>query len=354
MKALKSKLFFFLVLACFAWGSAAWGKDVKVGFIYVGPVGDGGWTYAHDQGRKHLEKMGVETTYVESVPESDSEKSIRNLARKGYNLIFTTSFGYMDPTLKVAKKFPDTVFMHATGFKTADNMGNYFARMYQARYLVGMVAGAMSKTGIIGVIGSHPIPEILRHINAITLGARSVNPKAVVKVIWVNSWFDPAKEAAGTKSLIDGGADVLTITTDSAAGTQTAAKYGKYSLGNDSDMSIYGKEAHLTANIYNWGVYYEHVYKQVRDGKWKPDSEWWGIETGAIDLAPFGDMVPQSVQDMVMKKKQEMIDKKFVVFEGPIKKQDGSIAVAAGQKLTDSEMLSMKYFVEGVEGVIPK
>ena len=173
-------------------------------------------------------------------------------------------------------------------------------------------------------------------------------------MIWVNSWFDPAKEAAGTKSLIDGGADVLTITTDSAAGTQTAEKHGKYSIGNDSDMSIYGKKAHLTANVYNWGIYYEHVYKQVRDGTWKPGAEWWGIETGAIDLSPFGEMVPQNVRDMVMKKKQEMIDKKFVVFEGPIKKQDGSVAVAAGQKLTDGEMLSMTYFVEGVEGIIPK
>ena len=233
-------------------------------------------------------------------------------------------------------------------------MGNYFARMYQARYLVGMVAGAMSKSGIIGVIGSHPIPEIIRHINAITLGARSVNPDVKVKVVWVNSWFDPAKEAAGTNSLIDAGADVTTITTDSAAGTQTSQKRGVYSLGNDSDMSIYGKKAHLTANIYNWGIYYEHVYKQVRDGTWKPAEDWWGMETGVIDLAPFGDMVPQAVQDRVNQKKEEIKQGKFIVFEGPIKKQDGTIAVKAGQKLTDQEMLSMTYFVEGVDGTVPK
>ncbi|MBF0286904.1 MAG: BMP family ABC transporter substrate-binding protein [SAR324 cluster bacterium] len=354
MKLIKLKCFLMVVSACFCLSNVGWAKDVKVGFIYVGPVGDGGWTYAHDLGRRHLEKMGVDTKYVESVPETDAERSIRNLARKGYNLIFTTSFGYMDPTLKVAKQFPDTVFMHATGFKKSKNMGNYFARMYQARYLVGMVAGAMTKTNTIGVIGSHPIPEILRHINAIALGARSVNPNAQVKVVWVNSWFDPSKEGAAANSLMDSGADIVTITTDSAAATQAAEKRGLYSIGNDSDMSIYGKKAHLTANIYHWGVYYEHVYKQVKDGSWKPAEDWWGIETGAIDLAPFGEMVPQSVRDMVLKKKEEMVQGKFTVFQGPIKKQDGTLAAKAGQKLTDKEMLSMSYFVEGVAGTIPK
>ena len=354
MKTIQAKKLFLVIFLCFGLAIASWGKDVKVGFIYVGPVGDGGWTYAHDLGRRHLEKMGVETTYVESVPEADAEKAIRNLARKGYNLIFTTSFGYMDPTLKVAQRFPDATFMHASGFKKSENMGNYFARMYQARYLVGMVAGAMTQTNIIGVIGSHPIPEIVRHINAITLGARSVNPDATVKVIWVNSWFDPAKEAAATNSLIDGGADIVTITTDSPASTQTAQKRGKYSIGNDSDMSIYGEKAHLTANVFNWGPYYEHIYKQVSDGTWEPTEDWWGIETGIIDISPYGAMVPQNVREMVEKKKQEMIDDKFFVFEGPIKKQDGSIAVKAGQRLTDKEMLSMDYFVEGVEGTLPR
>lgn len=353
MKSIKSKIGLLVFMMVFGLSATVGAKDIKVGFIYVGPVGDGGWTYAHDLGRQHLEKMGVETTYVESVPETDAERAIRNLARKGTDLIFTTSFGYMDPTLKVAEKFPKSIFMHATGFKTSKNMGNYFARMYQARYLVGMVAGAMTKTNTIGIIGSHPIPEIIRHINAFTMGARSVNPKAEVKVIWVNSWFDPPKEGEAANSLMDSGADVVTITTDSAAATQAAQKRGLYAIGNDSDMSIYGEKAHLTANIYNWGIYYEHVYKQVRDGKWEPAADWWGIETGVIDVSPFGDMVPQNVRDMVAAKKQEMIDGKFIVFEGPIKGQDGNIAVKEGQKLTDQEMLSMKYFVEGVVGTIP-
>ncbi len=328
--------------------------DPKVAFIYVGPVGDGGWTYAHDLGRRHLEKMGVETTYVESVPETDSERVLRNLARRGYDIIFTTSFGYMDPTLNVAKQFPDTIFMHASGFKTHDNMGNYFARMYQARYLVGMVAGMMTKSSKIGIIGSHPIPEIIRHINAFTLGVRSVNPEATVQVLWVNSWFDPAKEGAAANSLMDNGADVVTITTDSAAATQAAAKRGLYAIGNDSDMTLYGPEAHLTANIFNWGIYYEHIYNQVKNGTWKPTNDWWGIETGAIDLAPFGKMVSKDIQNKVMAKKAEIASGEFVVFKGPIKGQDGSTAIAAGVVPSDQDLLSMMYYVEGVVGDIPQ
>ncbi len=354
MKAIKSIVLAMVAGLCFGFtGVAKDASEVNVAFVYVGPVGDGGWTYAHDLGRRHLETLGYKTTYVESVPETDAERAIRQLARKN-DLVFTTSFGYMDATLKVAKRFPDKVFMHATGFKRSANVGTYFARMYQARYLVGMVAGKMTKTNQIGIIGSHPIPEILRHINAIALGAQSVNPKAEIKVIWVNSWFDPAKEGAAANSLMDGGADIVTITTDSAAATQAAEKRGLYAIGNDSDMAIYGKKAHLTANIYNWGVYYEFLANLVKDGKWASRDDWWGIETGAIDLSPWGDMVPQDVRDLVAAKKQAMIDKKFVVFEGPIKKQDGSEAAKAGQKLTDKEMLSMSYFVEGVVGTIPK
>lgn len=329
-------------------------KDLNVAFVYVGPIGDGGWTYAHDQGRQHLETLGAKTTYVESVPEADAYRTIRNLARKGNHLIFTTSFGYMDATLKAAKQFPETIFMHATGFKTAANMGTYFARMYQARYLVGMVAGAMTKSNKIGIVGSHPIPEIIRHINAFTLGARSMNPEATVQVIWVNSWFDPAKEGAAANSLMDNGADIVTITTDSAAATQAAEKRGKYAIGNDSDMTLYGPKAHLTANIYHWGVYYEHVYKQVQEGTWKPTADWWGIETGVVDLAPYGNMVPDDIRQKVDAMKAAMKAKEFVVFKGPLTKQGGSVAAQPGQMLTDKEMLSMDYFIEGVRGSIPK
>ena len=329
-------------------------EDPKVAFIYVGPVGDGGWTYAHDLGRRELEKMGVETTYVESVPETDAERVLRNLARRGYDIIFTTSFGYMNPTESVAKQFPDTVFMHCSGFKTAPNMGNYFARMYQARYLAGMVAGMMTKSDNIGIIGSHPIPEIIRHINAFTLGVRSVNPKATTQVIWVNSWFDPAKEGAAANTLMDNGADIVTITTDSAAATQAAEKRGLYSIGNDSDMTLYGPDAHLTANIFNWGIYYKHVYEQVKEGTWKPSSDWWSISTGAVDLSPFGEMVPDEVQQMVNSKRGEMISGVFKVFTGPITAQDGTLAIEEGVVPEDGELLSMNYFVDGVIGTIPE
>ena len=326
----------------------------KVAFVYVGPVGDGGWTYAHDLGRQELDKIGVETTYVESVPETDAERVLRNLARRGYDIIFTTSFGYMDPTEKVAKQFPDTVFMHCSGFKTADNMGNYFARMYQARYLAGMVAGLTTKTDRIGMIGSHPIPEIIRHINAFTLGAKQVNPRAQVQVLWVNSWFDPAKENAAANTLMDNGADIVSITTDSAAATQAAEKRGLYAIGNDSDMTLYGPKAHLTANVFNWGIYYKHVYNLVKEGKWEASSDWWGIETNAVDLSPYGEMVPQRTRQMVDAVKDKLIEGKFRVFTGPIHNQAGELVVDQGEIPSDQELLSMNYFVEGVLGEIPQ
>ncbi len=350
MKRILLALFVAIALALPSLASAE--DKPKVAFVYVGPVGDGGWTYAHDLGRQELEKIGVETTYVESVPETDSERVLRNLARRGYDIIFTTSFGYMDPTEKVAKQFPDTVFMHCSGFKTTDNMGNYFARMYQARYLAGMVAGLTTKTDRIGMIGSHPIPEIVRHINAFTLGAKQVNPRAQVQVLWVNSWFDPAKEGAAANTLMDNGADIVSITTDSAAATQAASKRGLYAIGNDSDMTLYGPKAHLTANIFNWGIYYKHVYNLVKEGKWEASSDWWGIETNVVDLSPYGKMVPQRTRQMVDSVKERLIAGKFRVFTGPIHNQDGELVIDQGEVPTDQELLSMNYFVEGVLGEI--
>jgi basic membrane protein A len=332
---------------------AAAEKELSAAFVYVGPVGDGGWTYAHDLGRKELEKMGVKTSYVESVPETDSERVIRNLARKGNKIVYTTSFGFMDATLKVSKDFPDTIFMHASGFKKSENMGNYFGRMYQARYLAGMVAGYMTKTNKIGMIGSMPIPEIIRHINAFTLGARSVNPNVEVQVVWVNTWFDPAKEGDAAASLFDGGNDIIAITTDSAAPVQEAEKRGMWAIGNDTDMSIYGAKAHLTANVWNWGVYYKHIAEQVKNGTWTPTEDWWGIETGIVGLAPFGDMVPENVKQDVLAKKADISSGKLVVFQGPFNKQDGTLAVEAGNVPNDGELLGMSYFVEGVVGTIP-
>lgn len=229
MKFFKLHLLLIVAVMLAFTGSAAFGKDIKelkAAFVYVGPIGDGGWTYAHDLGRKHLEELGVKTAFTESVPETDSVRTIRNFARQGYDIIFTTSFGYMDPTLTVAKEFPKTIFMHCSGFKTADNVGTYFGRIYQAKFLSGIVAGSITKSNVIGVIGSHPIPEIIRHINAFTLGVRSVNPDAKVKVVWVNAWFDPSKEGAAADSLMDDGADVVSLTTDSAAALKAAEKRG--------------------------------------------------------------------------------------------------------------------------------
>ncbi len=358
MKNLKVIFFIFVVLALMLTGSSVWAqkdlKDLKAAFIYVGPIGDGGWTYAHDLGRRHLETLGIQTAYIESVPETDSTRAIRNFARRGYDVVFTTSFGYMDPTINVAKSFPKTIFMHCSGFKTADNVGNYFGRIYQAKYLAGMLAGYMTKTNVIGVTGSHPIPEIIRHINAFTLGARSINPNAKVKVVWINSWFDPSKEAAAGESLIDDGADIISITTDCPAALQVAEKRGKYAIGNDSDMTLYAPKSHLASAVFNWDIYYEYIARQIAEGTWKPTSDWWGLKEGIADIVSFGDMVTRKVKWEIDQKKKAIIDGEFVVFEGPIKNQEGTLAVENGQRLTDQELLSIDYFVEGVVGTVPK
>jgi len=349
---MKSKILLALAISIFCVAGTAWSKQLRAAFVYVGPVGDGGWTYSHDLGRKHLESLGVKTSYVESVSESDSFRTIRKLARRN-DLVFTTSFGYMDATLRTGKKFPKTIFMHATGFKTAKNVGTYFGRLYQAQYLAGMVAGYQTKSNMIGMIGSHPISEIVRHINAFTMGARAANPKAQVKVLWINSWFDPAKEVAAANSLLDSGADIIAISTDSAAPLQAAQKRGAFSIGKNTDMSAVAPKSHLTSPIFNWGIIYEDLVNKVKNKTWKPSQEWWGLETNVVDLSPMSDLVPQSVQAAVNKRKQEIINKEFVIFEGPFKKQDGSLAAKAGQTLTDQELLSMSYFVEGVIGKAP-
>ncbi len=350
----KVKLLLVAALMFFFLGGMSWAKEFKAGFIYVGPIGDGGWTYAHDLGRRHLESLGVRTSYVESVPEPDSERIISNLARKGYDMIFTTSFGYMDPTFNAAQKFPKTTFFHCSGFKTANNMGNYYGRMYQAKFLTGMLAGYMTKSDIIGVVGSHPIPEIIRHINTFTLGARFANPNVKVKVIWINSWFDPSKEAAAADSMMDDGADVINIATDSASALRAAQKRGKYAIGNDSDMTHYAPKAHLASAVFNWGVYYEHAYEQLKNGTWNPSSDWWGLDTGIVGITDFGSMVPQKVRDNINKVKDLIANGSFHIFEGPINGQDGLLAIPKGVRLTDAELLSMNYFVEGVEGSLPK
>ena len=327
-------------------------KELNVGFIYVSPIGDAGWSYAHDLGRKALAEMpGVKTSYVEAVPEGpDSERVMLNMARKGYDVIFATSFGYMDPMLKVAKQFPKTKFMHCSGFKMADNMGNYFGRMYQARYLSGMVAGGMTKSKTIGYVAAFPIPEVIRGINAFTLGVQAVNPDAVVRVVWTKTWYDPATEKEAAKSLLDVGADVIAQHQDSPGPQEAAQEKGVYSIGYNSDMTAFAPKAHLTAPIWNWAPFYKSVIEQVQKGTWKAESVWPGMDTGIVDLAPFAEMVPQDLRDKVMAAKADIIAGKNKVFVGPIKDQKGAVKIAEGVMAPDQDLLGMTWFVQGVVG----
>jgi basic membrane protein A len=339
-----------LVLALGAQGAMA--KDVKVGFIYVSPVGDAGWSYAHDLGRLAVDKLdGVSTSYVEAVPEGpDSERVMTNMARKGFDVIFATSYGYMDPMLKVAGQFPKTVFMHCSGYKSAPNMGNYFGRMYEARYLSGLVAGAMTKKNILGYVAAFPIPEVIRGINAFTLGARAVNPKAEVRVVWTKTWYDPATEKEAAKSLLDVGADVIAQHQDSPGPQEAAQERGVYSVGYNSDMSAFAPKAHLTAPIWNWAPFYEATVKSIQDGTWKSASSWPGIKDGIVGLAPFGPMVPDDVRKTVQSKRAALESGSLNVFSGPVKDQAGAVRIAAGQVPADGDLLGMNWFVEGVIG----
>jgi basic membrane protein A and related proteins len=325
--------------------------------VYVSPIGDAGWTFQHDTGRKEMEKaLGgkVTTKYIESVPEgADAERVIRELAQSGHQLIFTTSFGYMNPTIKVAQAFPKTHFEHATGYKSAANVGTYNARFYEGRYLAGIVAGRMTKTNTAGYVAAFPIPEVVMGINAFARGMRSVNPKAEVKVVWVNSWFDPGKERTAAETLISQGADVVTHHTDSTAAVQAAEAKNVYAIGYHSDMSKYGPKAHLTAVTHNWGAYYTKTAQSAVDGKWKPDNVWGGIKEGFIKLAAFNAAVPKAVQDEVKKVEADIGAGRFHPFTGPVKDNEGKERVAAGKTLDDVTLNKMDYYVEGVQGKLP-
>lgn len=331
---------------------------LKVAFVYVGPTGDAGWTYAHDQGRKYMEKkLGgkVKTTYVENVAEgADAERVITELARNGNKLIFTTSFGYMNPTLKVAKRFPDVKFEHASGYKRAKNVGTYFDRVYQGRYLTGMVAGMMTKSNLLGYVASFPIPEVIRGINAFALGARAVNPKAEVKVVWVSSWYDPGKESEAANTMINMGVDVITQHTDSPGPINAAEKQEVYAVGYHSDMSVYGPNAHLTATQHNWGPLYAAKAQAVLDGTWQSEDVWGGLSDNALNLAPYNKNVPKTVQAVVDHAKSLIAEGKLHPFAGPIKDQSGKVKVPSGTAMSDGEMLGMKWYVEGVQGKLPK
>ena len=332
-------------------------EPLKAAWVYVGPVGDAGWTFAHDLGRKAVEaKYGdqIKTTFVESVPEgADAERVIRDLAQQGNKIIFATSFGYMEPMLKVAAEFPDIKFEHATGYKTAPNMRIYDASFYQDTYMAGVIAGTMTKSNTLGFVGSFPIPEVLRNINAFSLGAQSVNPKAKVKVVWVNTWFDPPKEGEAAQSLINQGADVLLQNTDSSAVLQTAEKNGKYAFGWDSDMSAFGPKAHLASAIADWGPYYIKAIEDLKAGTWKSERTVWGVKEGLNDLIKIADVVPAEAKAKVDTIKAGLKDGSFEVFTGPIADNTGKEVLAKDVKADQAWKDGINFFVKGVEGKVP-
>lgn len=325
---------------------------LKVGFVYVGPVGDFGWTHGHDLGRKAIEKEfgdKVKTTFVENVAEGpDAERVIRQLASSGNKLIFTTSFGFMNQTVKVAKQFPDVMFEHATGFKTAKNLSVYNARFYEGRAVIGTIAGHMTKTGKFGYIASFPIPEVVMGINAFILAARKVRPDAEIKVVWVNSWYDPGKEADATKALIDQGCDVITQHTDSPAPIQTAGSRGVLCFGQASDMTTFAPEQHATAILDVWGPYYTSRVKAVMDGTWQTSNVWHGFKEGMVEMAPYNSNLPGEVVEAAESVRKGIIAGTLHPFAGPINDQSGAEKVPAGQTIPDGELLGMDWYVEGV------
>ena len=330
----------------------------KVGFVYVGPVGDHGWTYRHDIGRKAIEaEFGdkVETSFVESVSEGpDAERVIRQLAAEGHDLIFTTSFGFMNPTIKVAKQFPDVKFEHATGYKRADNVSTYLARFYEGRAIIGNMAGHMTKSNVVGYIASFPIPEVIRGINAFTLAMRKVNPEAEVKVVWVNTWYDPGKEADAAKTLIDQGADIITQHTDSPAPLQVAEERGVFAFGQASDMANFAPKAQLTSIIDDWDSYYVDRTKAVIDGTWESSDVWHGIKDGMVVMADYGEIVPTDVASAADEIEKGIVEGSLHPFAGPINNQAGEQVVAEGENISDEDLLKMDWYVEGVQGTIPK
>lgn len=338
--------------------SAQAADKYKACFVYVGSHTDGGYTQGHDIGRQMVDKeLGdkVETQFVENVAEGpDAERAIERFARSGCGIIFTTSFGFMDPTLAVAAKFPDVKFEHATGFKTAPNVTTYNSRFYEGRYIIGQIAGKMSKTGVAGYIASFPIPEVVMGINSFLLGARSVNPDFKLKVVWVNTWFDAGKESDAAKALIDQGVDIITQHTDSTGPMQVAEERGIHAFGQATDMIQAGPKAQLSAIVDTWGPYYVKEIKAAMDGSWTGGRQSWdGLAQGILTMAPYTNM-PDDVKDMAMKTEAGIKDGSIHPFTGPVKKQDGSDWLAAGQVSDDGTLLGMNFYVEGVDDKLPQ
>ncbi len=327
----------------------------NVGFVYVSPIGDAGWTYQHDLGRLQLEKeTGVTTSYVENVTEGpDAERVIREMAKRGDKVIFATSFGFMNYALKVSKSFPDTAFVHATGYKLGKNMGLINARFYEGRYLTGVIAGEMTQSNVLGYVAAFPIPEVMQGINAFIQGARSVNPKAELRVIWVNAWFDPGKERQEALTLLSQNADVITHHTDSTAVVQAAEDKGKYAFGYHSDMSKYGPNAHLTSTTHHWGDYYVSTVKAAQSGNWKPVSVWGGYQEGMIKLAPLNKAISEELRNRILDMEKQMANGSLHAFAGPVVDQSGKTVVAAGSNMTDDQLNSMNYYLQGVVSKVP-
>ena len=338
-------------------GAASGADKLKVGFIYVGPIGDHGWTYQHHQGLLAVEEAfgdKVETVYVENVAEGpDAERAITRLARDGADIIFTTSFGYMDPTIKVAKNFPDVKFEHGTGYKRAENVTTYSARFYEGRYVIGQIAAKVSKSGVAGYIASFPIPEVVRGINSFMLGAQSINPDFKVKVVWVSTWFDPGKEADAAKVLIGQGADIITQHTDSTAPLQIAEEQGVVGFGQASDMIKFAPKAQLTAIIDDWAPYYVRRVQAVMDGTWKSEDTWDGMGPGMVAMAPYTNL-PDDVVAMAQEMEAKITSGEFHPFTGPIHKQDGSMAIGEGEVLDDGVLAGMNWYVKGIDDKLPQ
>ncbi|MFN0003808.1 MAG: BMP family ABC transporter substrate-binding protein [Burkholderiaceae bacterium] len=333
-------------------------EPLKIAFAYVGPVGDGGWTFAHDNARKAIEKEfgdKIQTSIAENVPESaDAERVIKDMVTQGNKLIFGTTFGYMDPMLKVAGESKDIKFEHATGYKQADNMNTYDSRTYEGAYLAGVIAGKMTKSNTLGVVASIPIPEVIRNINSFTLGAQSSNPKVKTKVVWVNEWFNPPKETEAATSLINGGADVLFQNTDSPAVLKTAQDKGKRAFGWDSDMTAYGPKAHLASSIINWTPYYIQATRNALEGKWTGGAQtWWGVKEGAIDIVSIAEDVPTETKAKVDEVKAGLKAGTFSIWKGPLLDNSGKEILKKDEVADDKFLSGIKFYVKGVEGKVP-
>ena len=347
------------VLLAFGLGTAAIAADVKVGFVYVGPIGDGGWTYEHDKGRLAVEKHfgdRVETIYQENVPEgADAERVMTTMAMQGADLIFTTSFGYMDPTINVAKKFPNVKFEHATGYKRSDNVSTYSARFYEGRAIQGHIAGKMTKTNKVGYIASFPIPEVIRGINSAYIHAKKVNPNIEFNIIWAYTWFDPAKEADAAKALIDQGADVILQHTDSTAPQAAAKEAGNViTFGQASDMGEYAPMPRVSSIIDDWAPYYVARTQAVLDGSWESVDTWDGIGPGMVGIGEISDAVPADVKAEALAMRDAIANGTYHPFTGPIKKQDGSDWLGAGETSDDGTLLGMNFYVEGITAEVPQ